>query len=592
MRPQINSWPNTNGSRGVLMFAQQMKEMLTPTTFESFRAYSLDTTARLREAYWLAEDVRKKRIPKAVLNPVVAELEWSFSKDSAVQELASNEVESLNRLMAMQDMSLAGFSSHIKLIRKLTSVSYKAKLEEIILSVFADDKQRIELRKLTGFYCSHLLNLGYKRRHILEVVDDSFFEDDVQRAGANSLKSFFKKFDAKVKKFVVHAGISEGVATYLKRLGFNTRDFMSLTIEQQTIIGLNPNAGKLEFALETQIDALDPHDAMEKCYQLFIASRSITYLDPMGMEFIWGDTMSVTRLRSKLGEAISKTDFLVTRKKGNSKNSRAQPRTISKYAATILENFNDHSNERMLSSIRMSSLARTSFNPENQLISLWSAIEVLLSEPDGQPRIVHYADLIVPCIAIRHIRRQVLSIYHELLISYRAKFKRLLRSIPDYKDLAVEQAFAEMMFLPEHEDLRLKLLEILTANPLALQRVYKLHNDYKTTKSAAQAISDHFDRVYWQIHRVYRARNQLVHAGLTPSYLESIILNQAEYYQSTIATIVSRAKREHHRADIDQVVAEVGIQHGIYQRTFREQKAANLDRTQIALLIDQPKIYL
>ena len=257
---------------------------------------------------------------------------------------------------------------------------------------------------------------------------------------------------------------------------------------------------------------------------------------------------------------------------------------------TILENLNEHSTERMLSSIRMSSLARTSFNPENQLISLWSAIEVLLSEPDDGPRIVHYADLIVPCIAIRHIRRQLLWIYRQLLIGYRSKFKDLLRSIPDYKELAVEQAFAELMFIPENEDLRTKLLGILTANPLALQRVYKFHHDYKTTKSAGLAISDHFDRVKWQIHRIYRARNQLVHAGRAPSYLESIILNQAEYYQSTITAIVSRAKRERHRADIDQIVAEIGIQHGIYQRTFQEQNSKSLDRAQIALLIDQPKI--
>jgi hypothetical protein len=40
-------WPDTDGSRGILMFAQLMSEMLTPTTFESFRVYSLDTTARV-----------------------------------------------------------------------------------------------------------------------------------------------------------------------------------------------------------------------------------------------------------------------------------------------------------------------------------------------------------------------------------------------------------------------------------------------------------------------------------------------------------------------------------------------------------------
>ncbi len=105
-------------------------------------------------------------------------------------------------------------------------------------------------------------------------------------------------------------------------------------------------------------------------------------------------------------------------------------------------------------------------------------------------------------------------------------------------------------------------------------------------KSANRTICDHADRVRWQIHRVYRARNQLVHAGRTPSYLESVILNLAEYYRSSIATIVNRAKQEDGKSDIDQIVAEIGIKYGIFRDAYAGRAATPLTSEQVAMLMD------
>lgn len=109
---------------------------------------------------------------------------------------------------------------------------------------------------------------------------------------------------------------------------------------------------------------------------------------------------------------------------------------------------------------------------------------------------------------------------------------------------------------------------MVSKNPLAMHRLWKINSDYGTPKSAAQAISEHFDRVTWQIHRIYRARNQLVHAGRTPTYLESVIINAAEYYRAATSTIVRSAAKEDGKSDIDQIVAEIGIRYGIYHSKF------------------------
>ena len=68
MRPPNNSWPNTPQSGGILFFAQLMREMLTDQSFESFRAYSLGSIARLDEAIIVADEIRRRslRMPPLV----------------------------------------------------------------------------------------------------------------------------------------------------------------------------------------------------------------------------------------------------------------------------------------------------------------------------------------------------------------------------------------------------------------------------------------------------------------------------------------------------------------------------------------------
>ena len=165
-----------------------------------------------------------------------------------------------------------------------------------------------------------------------------------------------------------------------------------------------------------------------------------------------------------------------------------------------------------------------------------------------------------------------------------------MRSIPNYDPALGQHAFAEMLLLPEHEQRRQSLLHLLTNNPLALHRVFKIHSDYRDTKCASRTISDHADRVAWQIHRVYRARNQLVHSGRLPSYLKSVILNLAEYYRSAVATIVSHARREDERSDIDQVVAEIGIRYGIFRDKFQQAGTTPLAPEHSSLLMDVPSM--
>lgn len=588
MRLPKDKWPDTDGSRGILMFAQLMGEMLNPTTFESFRVYSLDTIARLHEALELVDDVRDQRVPRAVLDPIIDEMKWSFKKDPAAKTLATAEIESLLTLLATS-FSLEDFYAHLVLIERLVSERYKSTIERLILELYDQPDQRMDYRKLVGFYCSHLINIGYERNHIRSIVESSFFAKPVVRMGRKTLEKFLKTFDGRNRRYLVHVGVTRDLGIYLRRLGYSVVPLLAGSPYEHTI-GQNSNAESLRLMLEWPVETLDPVGAMDSAYQFLSGQRAIAFLDPYGMQCEWGSTMHVTLHRAQSGQAVTKTDFLQNRPRPLvarpiiGRLTRAQ--TISNYAADIAENFDEQSKERLLSSIRTAALARTSFNSENRLISLWSAIEVLLSEPRSEARIVHYAKLIVPCIVMFHARRQIISVYNDLMTRYRSRVNNIFKSMPT--ESRGQSAFAELLFLPENAIYQKQLCDILGDNPLALHRVFKIHRDYKNIKSTNSTMDDHYDRVLWQIHRVYRARNQLVHAGRMPTYLESVILNLAEYYRSAVVTIVGHAKKQNEESDIDQIVSEIVIKYGIIRSQFRRCKPDDaMTKDQIRAIMDK-----
>jgi len=202
LRPPRNEWPDSNSGRGILLFAQLMSEMLTPSTFESFRVFSLGTLARIDEAMELTEDVQRDRIPRVALEPPLSELMWSLTKDPVVESLLGPERSAFSELVKRKDYELSELRAHLNLIKRLLNDSYKQSLEKNIQKTFSDSQNRVELRQSAGFYCSHLVNLGYSKPFIAGHVEEQFFQRPMKRIGKRTLGRFFQTFNGKQKKFV------------------------------------------------------------------------------------------------------------------------------------------------------------------------------------------------------------------------------------------------------------------------------------------------------------------------------------------------------------------------------------------------------
>jgi hypothetical protein len=292
--------------------------------------------------------------------------------------------------------------------------------------VLGADNRRIDLRHMAGFYCSHLINLGFSSAFLLRKIDEFFFERARRRVTKAALGPFFRACGNGIISFVVCTAVDKNFGRYLGDLSFRVYPAAStLPVELRDRISQQMPIGATRSYLVSVEQARDEESAIAQVETTLGSARALTFVVPHDMACEWEPAMYVRRRQAAAGMTLQSQSLPLQRAKPPPSALRATFRSLKSYSGRVLQNFDEPSTERILNSLSTSALARTSTNVENQLVSLWSAIEVLLSEPPRNTvRIVHYADLLSPCICLRYIRRQIVAVYNEMLVIYKGRFRR------------------------------------------------------------------------------------------------------------------------------------------------------------------------
>ncbi len=567
MRPTQNQWLTTDSAQGVLFFAQLIREMLQDGTHESFRVRSLDTITRLDESLQVIRDIERGRIPEAAFESVQEELAWSLKYDETLEKHFGDLQSILKECIDTKRPSLIDAKNKIRYLRDRISGQYKSLIEESILECFSDSSQRAKLRDLANMYLAYVLNKGYSRELTLTFVEDSFFSKDLKRAGKRSISKFFSRFSGVENNYRVFVSVGNDFSNHLKSLGFKIYPAINQLPAKfrASIVGRFTLTPKHSILVREQ-EAVDEAVAAARCDQLLQAIKAMAVLVPDHPPFEWELEMYVVRFRAQHGELCRPERLPLHRVTVSTSSKRRIRRSLKSYTTKLLVHFDHKSATRIINSLGTCDLAHSSHSRENQLVSLWSAIEVLLTEPkQNQARIVHYVDLLIPLICLRYVRMQMIAIYDELLYSYKSKFKRIVLSEVVLEPNADPHSrFGAILLLDGNELPRQKLLDLCCENPLARHRMSKFRIDFSSPSAMKKTLNSHKERVKWQIHRIYRARNAAVHSGKYPEYLDSLVMNLDEYYRASIGSLVNRATREKAETDIDRLVSEIGVEFEVY----------------------------
>jgi hypothetical protein len=126
---------------------------------------------------------------------------------------------------------------------------------------------------------------------------------------------------------------------------------------------------------------------------------------------------------------------------------------------------------------------------------------------------------------------------------------------------------ASLMCLPTNAPLHAKVASMCANNPLGRQRLFELYDAGKTAKGLYTLAFEAGRKVEWQLRRIYRERNRIVHRASPSENLELLIQTLNAYMLVIFESLIRVAGGSPSPRMIDDIFAEIRIMEDARQRS-------------------------
>lgn len=199
--------------------------------------------------------------------------------------------------------------------------------------------------------------------------------------------------------------------------------------------------------------------------------------------------------------------------------------------------------ELLAASLQYHALGVQASAPESRLTNFWVALESLLVDQGGSI-IGRVIENVAPSLALSYCQR-VLRAGAISLVNFIRRLQRngldavpLRRILGDGmgERISIEPSTLAKVLLNEEDASR--LFGLCESNPLLIFRLNQLREKLTSPKELKVSIERHHKQVCWQLGRIYRARNSLVHRGALPERSEHLIQHLHTYLHMTLLYLV------------------------------------------------------
>ena len=197
------------------------------------------------------------------------------------------------------------------------------------------------------------------------------------------------------------------------------------------------------------------------------------------------------------------------------------------------------------SAIQYHRLALQATSDEARLLNLWIALEALCQGEDGSI-IERVHTLIAPCVSLENIQKNLtsLALYVRFLwdVSDRAEF---LKYFPTSTEDRLEPSdLVNLLLLPDKDESLKQFCELCARHPLILHRLFRSKTMVlNAPTSIAKNLEDSVQNVEWQLKRIYRVRNAIVHTGSSNKLLPQLTQHLHCYMVKAIKSVLTELDR-------------------------------------------------
>ena len=218
--------------------------------------------------------------------------------------------------------------------------------------------------------------------------------------------------------------------------------------------------------------------------------------------------------------------------------------------------------EKLTGAFGYANISRATLFQEEKYMNLWVALESL-ARTRMYPDIISNVKQTVPAaMSLRYIYRIVRN-YVEDCIRCKVEFdfpNHYIDMKQDSKQKMVKETI-EVFRTPTLYDILLQKSEVNSLLKYRTESVYKILNDMVVLKDK---VKNHHNRVEWQIQRLYRIRNEIVHSALQNETSLIMYIEHLYDYLSTYITEIVTCLSERREGTLEEALAVIKDNYDVF----------------------------
>lgn len=531
----LEKWSITPEIDGFVFFAQRAEELLFDFTVDSYKPMSLSAPFLCVEAINVIADIKKGILDKGNLAPILDELLWSFKNDPVAKSLTDLPYEKY--ILASDETPINDVELKLSVLRR-TLDSYRY-LDQCICflgeSIEKIKKKDIDCYAKLFFTC--LINMGVSKTYLYKKTIDFLYvgENPKNISDIRFFRKYVEFIYPKSHQFEIYFWVSGLIDLVSESTGaFRIELLDEIPAEILAKVSSTPNEipsiTYRKIAKVSGFRALDWYSAKEIAESKLARLRDLYNLYHHKSKIEWDDKALVVqccedtpRVLTLLRSPIEKIED-------------ERPEQASRKLNRLLKNMDlrPESFEKFNRAVDFHSLSAGSREVENQLLNLWIGLETITPTFSGPGKISQICDGVMPFLSIMYTKRLIGVLAKDLLRWNKVAVITLLKKISCPKGTSLIEKVAILVCDPQHKPLRDELYSSLKDFHLLRFRVFSLSERFGSPQKVIELLEEHEKKVLWQIQRIYRSRNLLVHSGRTLQYLPSLVENAHDYFDQVV----------------------------------------------------------
>ncbi len=538
----FSHWTTAEDKVGLLFFAQSLEEQLFHYGHDSLKVPALNFRFLCVEIQNTIKKIETGVVDKGNLKPLLEELEDCFAKDPVIAILYGPDFKALfyqkNSCGEFQRDCASIFKdpssdAALPCIKKVISfllsdmeiedkyfITLKETIETSIKSSPFGFDEKTMLYTLSRILLTDLINFSYSQEYIYYVVNSLFYNESKPVVDiSTTLKQFWASFDFKEKNYSVILPLRES------QLKTHLRSFQNVTVRENKHFSRGYN-----WEIELPIKAMDPPNARDRATEIIgFYVALLQFNNHKSKTFRTEKAVVVDKDTNAKYELLASISPL---KRG----LNLGPSENNQKVAAMVENFSAMP-RKLISVIELHSSAVNDTDIGNQLLNLWTIVEILIQTQQKNS----FSKINQICNVFTAVLN---SQYPSSLITQ--LIADLNRCAPDSYAYEVDQVsvgensaekLVALLVLPSFSVNKTRLLSTLETYPLLQYRIEQYSRIFSDRKQLKALLDSHRQRLNWQIMRIYRNRNMIVHDGSYFPYIEVIVQNLHFYIDSLIDAI-------------------------------------------------------